>query len=269
MSDKRTVRLILPQCQNEAYLDSQFSTQLLTTVLPPDTTAETIQIPISDRQTADGLTDSPALRQEMTAVQSILTTKRPDHIIMAGGDCTITEAPFDYLSGQYGETLGVLWLDNHPDIADSNSAQYLHEMAVTNLLGKGDTDVSSVFQYPLSPRQIMFGGIDQASLRPMDQAVETLGIRCAPADDLAVDSQSVLTWLREEKIDHVAVHFNCDVLTPTDFKGAGGQLALRQVVRLFSDIGEHAEVVGFSVTEQLPWDVINLRHALSEMTIFQ
>lgn len=289
MEQKRTIRLIIPQWQGGTNPDYLLGAQLLAMVLPPDAQAETVHVPVAEDLSAsevapDGIDGKPVLLQQMAATQSILSEKRPERVITAGGDCAISTVPFDYLSGKYGKRFGVLWLDDHPDISDPSNAHHLHEMVVANLLDKGESDFSQVVQHPLLPRQIMYAGLDHAALRPMDQAVDTLGIRYATPADIASDSQSVLDWLAEEKIEHLAVHFNLDVLTPADFRSvlpiqpvtntvnyetAGGQLALRQVVRLMRDVSAQTEVVGFSVAEQMPWDAIDLRHALREISIFR
>jgi len=288
MTKQRTVRLILPQWQGGANPDYLFGAQLLAAVLPPDAAAETIHVPVAETSehntAADGVDGKPVLLKQMAETRSILAVKHPDRVITAGGDCSISEAPFDYLSGRYGEHFGVIWLDVHPDIADPSTSHHLHEMVVADLLGKGEPDFSRAVKNPLLPRQIMYAGLDHAALRPMDQSVDTLGIRYATPEDIASDSQSVLDWLAAEKIDHVAVHFDLDALTPADFRSilpaqpntdvndfgaAVGQLALRQVVRLMRDVSAHTDVVGFSIAEHMPWDAINLRNALSEIGIFK
>lgn len=289
MSEQRTVRLILPQWQGGVNPDYLFGAELLAQVLPPDDQAETIHVPVSTNlaasQTAtDGVAGKPVLLQQMAETKSILDVKQPDRVITAGGDCSISEAPFDYLSGKYGERLGVLWLDVHPDIADPSTSQHVHEMVVANLLGKGDPDFSKAVANPILPRQLMYGGLDHAALRPMDQAVDALGIRYATPEDLASDSQSILDWLAAEQLTHLAVHFDLDVLTPADFRSilpaqphtavsdfcaAVGQMALRQIVRVMHDVSQHADIVGFSIAEHMPWDAINLRHALREIAIFK
>lgn len=38
----------------------------------------------------------------MQDTKKILEEKQPDKIIVFGGDCSVTQIPFDYLSGKYG-----------------------------------------------------------------------------------------------------------------------------------------------------------------------
>jgi len=277
MDKKRTIRLVLPQWPGASAADSRLSAQLLSVVLPPDAGAETIQVPLAEGVVASG-ESQPVVLQQIAETQAILAAKRPDRVITAGGGSVISVAPVDYLSGKYGEHLGVLWLGTHPDIADPNTSAHLSEMVAGNLLGQGDPALA--VQQPLLPRQLMYAGLNEP-LRPMDQAVTSLGIRHASAEDIASDSQSVLDWLAAEHLTRVAVHFDLDVLTPADFRSIlpaqsytepadadTGELALRQVVRLLRDVSAQAELVGFSIAAPLPQDALNLRQALSDISIF-
>lgn len=45
-------------------------------------------------------------------------------------------------------------------------------------------------------------------------------------------------------------------------------MTLKGISRLLQDVSEEAEIVGLSITEHLPWDAINLRAALSSISIF-
>ena len=96
------------------------------------------------------------------------------------------------------------------------------------------------------------------------------------------DSQ-VLDWIREQRIRHLAVHFDLDVLDPAHFRpllfnqpdapeGAfegipRGRLRLGQVVRLLNDVAGATDVVGLAITEHLPWDVLELRNALRRLPL--
>lgn len=47
---------------------------------------------------------------------AILKDKQPSKVIILGGDCVVSQAPFACLNEKYNGTLGVLWLDAHPVI---------------------------------------------------------------------------------------------------------------------------------------------------------
>ena len=88
---------------------------------------------------------------------------------MVGGDCAVSLAPFDYLSGRYGRDLGVVWLDTHPDISTTEESHHLHEMVVSSLLGKGAPGFNA--HHPLASDQVILAGLIEEDLRPMDHNV--------------------------------------------------------------------------------------------------
>lgn len=55
-----------------------------------------------------GIDAYQALQGQLTTVQGVLATKQPDKVLRVGGDCAVSLAPFDYLSGRYGRDLGVV-----------------------------------------------------------------------------------------------------------------------------------------------------------------
>lgn len=84
-------------------------------------------------------------------------------------------------------------------------------------------------------------------------------------------------------IKHVAVHWDLDVLDPDDFKSilpaepyldrsqfgaAIGSMTLDQVIKLLTDVGTDADLVGLTIAEHMPWDAIRLRKGLSKLKIF-
>ncbi|MEE6677452.1 arginase family protein [Limosilactobacillus fermentum] len=82
---------------------------------------------------------------------------QPDKVLMVGGDCAVSLAPFDYLSGRYGRDLGVVWLDTHPDISTTEESHHLHEMVVSSLLGKGAPGFNA--HHPLASDQVILAGL--------------------------------------------------------------------------------------------------------------
>ena len=119
---KKTLRLHYPQWQGGMNPNYVFGAQLLAAIAPPSETAEEATVPVardfaSASQRVGGIDKGAALLQQARAAKAILHEKQPDKVIVFGGDCAVTQAPFDYLSGKYGEKIGLLWLDAHPDLS--------------------------------------------------------------------------------------------------------------------------------------------------------
>lgn len=49
----------------------------------------------------------------------VIETAKSDKIITIGGNCIVSQAPFDYLHGIY-EDAGIIWIDAHPDVSTVN-----------------------------------------------------------------------------------------------------------------------------------------------------
>lgn len=203
---------------------------------------------------------------------------------MFGGDCSVTQIPFDHLSGKYGGKIGILWLDAHPDISSLKTSSHLHEMPLGNLLGLNPDSAITKAENPFTPGKIFLAGLIGESLRPKDMACKELNLRIAAPEELERDSQKVMDWVRQENIQCLAVHWDLDVLSPTDFRciypaepytdvrafpAAVGRMKLSSIGRLLNDVSAMADVVGLSITEHLPWDAFNMRKVLSDISIFK
>lgn len=286
---ERNIRLLLPQWQGGVDPNYVIGSQIMDAIIPPMSEEEIIQIPVDldvekARQKKNGFEAFDALFAQVRLTKKVLQLKQPDRLLTIGGDCSTSEAPFDYLSGRYGDDFGILWLDAHPDISDPTTSSHLHEMPAYHLLGKGEDPFARQIEHPVKAEKIMFAGLRLDQLRPMDHRVKDLQMKVATPQQLASDSQLIQDWLTKEKISHVAVHFDVDVLSPHDYRSilpaepytnpanfpaAVGQLTLKQVGRVLKDLEEMADLVGLTIAENMPWDAINLRKEISQLKFFK
>lgn len=284
-----TLRLLFPQWQGGVNPDYVLGAELLAVIAPPSDSDELVRVPVSHDFTAPlgtqyGVDKYADLIKQIDACSAILQEKQPDKVITFGGDCAISQSPFAYLSEKYGDKLGVLWLDAHPDIATVEQSSHLHEMVLGNLIGEGAPAFSAKVPVPLTPNRVMYAGLIAKELRPIDDGVWRHHIRYATPEDLVDNSQLLLNWLEEEQISVLAVHFDLDVLSPDDFRSiypaephttiadfpaAIGQLTLDKIVQILSDLSVKTDLVGLSIAEHLPWDALNLRKELSKIDIFK
>lgn len=224
-----------------------------------------------------------SLSQQIKSTKEILAEKQPDRVIVYGGDCSIDYAPFDYLSGKYGDKLGLIWLDAHSDFIELKHSNHAHETIVTDLLGRNETSLSDHLDFPFKNTQLLYAGLPKEEMRPQDYLIDDLNIPVVSPETLAETSQPIIDWIEENQFEYIAVHFDLDVLSPDDFRAnlpgkpyldkkefgaAVGRMTLDQVVRLFADINKHADLVGLGIAEHMPWDAINLRNTLDQISIF-
>lgn len=219
----------------------------------------------------------------MAETEDVLNNKQPSRIVIFGGDCSVTQVPFDYLKSKYEDKLGILWFDAHPDVAGPKDSSHLHEMVLANLLGQNPSSAIIKVQHPFKPSEVMLVGLIEEDLREMDMACMELNLKIVAPAELKASSQPILDWLEENNIEYLAVHWDLDVLSPDDFRAiltampyldiatfpaAVGRMTLNEIGRILNDIAEKAEIVGLGITEYMPWDAMNLRKVLSSLPIF-
>ena len=120
MKSKKTLRIKYPEWHGGVNPNYIIGSNLLSIIAPQNEKDEEIEIKIdtnfSKKDKYEGIDYGESLLKELTEVYKILNEKSPSHIIIFGGDCSVSQAPFDYLKGKYGENLGIIWLDAHPDV---------------------------------------------------------------------------------------------------------------------------------------------------------
>lgn len=286
---KKTLRLTYPQWQGGMNPNYVFGAELLEQIAPPSLTAEHATVTVNRKfnlkaPQLDGIDCGLALLEQKKQAEKILQEKQPDKVIVFGGDCAVTQVPFDYLSGKYGSKIGLLWLDAHPDCSTVKESSHLHEMVMGNLIGLSPFSEITAVQHPYEAKRVLLAGVIEEALRPMDMACKEKGIRILSPEILKENSDEILTWISETGIEYVAVHWDLDVLHPSDFRSiypaepytdpqdfpaAVGRMKLSEIVRILNDISKKAEIVGVSITEHLPWDAFNLRKSLKAIAIFE
>ena len=175
-------------------------------------------------------------------------------------------APFSWLADRYGEDLAVLWIDSHPDVG-TPASHYpgYHAMAVAVLTGHGDPDVLRLLPAILDPGRVALVGLHSWTEDDFPNAAHW-GIRSFRPDDLRLSSQPLLEWLRASGGSRVAIHFDVDVVDSNEIVfGLGAEpdgLTSNEVRRLVADVSAAASVVGLTIAEFIPRQVIRLQQVV-------
>lgn len=280
-----TLRLLMPQWQGGNNPPYTLGAKLLAWLAPAAGDMPQVEVPIEPYNgTAlpmeDGVVGRSVLLRQLKTAENIINTHQPDRMIVFGGDCLVSQAPFAYLNEKYEGKLGVLWLDAHPDISTPAMFHHEHAMVLGNLLGAGDPIFAAAVNVKINPRLVMYGGLQEMTAQE-ETEVKRLGLQKASAKDLAAGSLPVLNWITENHIEHLAIHLDLDVLDPKQFRSllfanpdgavinaASGKMMLAQIARLIGDISNETDVVGLAIAEHLPWDALNLQNFLAELPIF-
>jgi arginase len=158
-------------------------------------------VPVSrdDSPTVDGVANRAALIANRTA--QLVALEAPEGpVLTIGGDCGADVAPVGVARFRYGEGLGLLWFDAHPDLntPETSPSGAFHGMALRALLGEGDPEFAAS---PAVGNAVLVGA------RSID-----------PGEQAAIDRG--LVALEGVPGDCVYLHIDLDVLDPSEFGGA-------------------------------------------------
>src|SRR5215467_10925938 len=283
--DPPTLRLVWPQWQGGGVesIRTQFSevpfeearrgyavgAAVLNAVLPAHR-GPTALVPVEmgDRGLGkqDGIEAKEAVIAQMAAALEVIGRHRPRRILTLGGECSVSVAPFSWLAGRYGDNLAVLWIDSHPDVGTPSSHYSgFHAMAVAVLTGQGDPEVLRLLPATLDPRRVALAGLHSWTEDDFPNAARW-GIRSFRPGDLRRSSQPLLDWLQASGCSRVAIHFDVDVVDSNEIVfGLGAEpngLTSHEVRRLVADVSAVADVVGLTIAEFIPRQVIRLQQVL-------
>lgn len=288
---RKTVRLIYPQWQGgnvsslipevknpeDASLGYMLGAQLLEVLAPQNPAQKRITIPIStetgERTVQDGVYDRDIIAQQTGTAIEILKIENPDRIITLGGECSVSVVPFTFLADKYKNDVAVVWIDAHPDITLPGEAYPgYHAMAVTALMGKGNRKILSSLPASIAPSNILFVGLRDWERDEIKARQKEYGMKNLTVEEVQTDSRAVLDWIKQTGAKHILIHFDMDVLEPSEIIPAVGVvnngLKMAEVVRIINDINTHAQIAALTVAEPMPRIAINLRNMLGEIKLF-
>lgn len=282
---QRTLRLVWPQWQgagrdnvaellpgvpdDRARRAYAVGTRVLEAVVP-EHDGPTATVTVDDLDPEEGSVDGVESRTAVdAALRSALAALEPlrdgtvDRVLTLGGDCSVSVAPFASLAKRYGDDLAVIWIDSHPD-TDTTDTGYdgYHAMAVSMISGHGDDRLSSPLPATVPTDRIALAGLHDWEEDAYAHVAEWSLTAFSP-DELRESSTGLLDWLATTGATKVAVHLDVDTVDSDEATlGLGavpGGLTREQVRRVVADIGGAADIVGLTVAEFIPRDVLALQ----------
>ena len=176
-------------------------------------------------------------------------------------------APFSELARRYGDDLAILWIDSHPDVGTPKS-EYpgYHAMAVAALTGHGDPEVLELLPATVSPDRVALVGLHSWSDDDLPNVAEW-DIHSFSPDELRETTRPLLDWVAATGCARVAIHFDVDTIDSNEIVlGLGaepGGLTSAEVRRIITDVDGTADIVGFTIAEFIPRQVMHLQQLLS------
>ena len=246
----------------------------LLAMLTPTTPYQTREIPIAmdfKREVKDGILDKEVIYKQTQSAMQCITEVNPRKILTLGGECSVSIAPFSYLASQYGEDLALLWLDAHPDIGlPFDVYPGYHAMAVTHLLGLGDKEILNLLPASFNAKNIVIAGLHSNEAKFYAKRAKKLGLQTLSAKQVKKDNTSILESLKHTKATKIAIHLDLDVLDSKELYvavGNTGKLKLKHVTEILTMVRQNYEVVGFSIAELMPKELIKLQSLLRNLPL--
>lgn len=286
---KSTLRLIYPQWQggvinhhipelnpNDAARGYYLGAYLLS-FLAPNTGQKTIEVPISldinDRAIKNGIDSYDAVLKQSKEAIELLNENNPDRIVVLGGDCAVSVVPFTYLTKKYADDVALIWIDAHPDInLPYDSYKGYHAMALTACMGIGDKAIMKLLPAKIDPSKTLIVGIREWD-KGMQERQSELKIKGLTPSEVSANSSEIMKWVKSTRASKVLIHFDLDVLDPSDLIAAVGivpnGLKIDEIVRIINDISSTYDLVGLTIAEHMPRVAIKLKNMLNELPLLK
>lgn len=282
----KTLRLIFPQWQGGDNPPYHLGSKLLAW-LAPEPTGPVEEVPVAapdgePLHDEDGIRGRHFLVEQLAQARDIIDRHVPDAIVVLGGDCLVSLAPFSWLAERHGDKLGIVWIDTHPDVQTPAQYKNAHAHVLAALMGIGDPDLTAAVTHAVPAGNIMIAGIhdpleDEARFI-MEHDIKT----CSP-EEVRSGAEPVLQWLDASGIEVLAIHFDLDVLDPATFRSvlfarpgrgkddfgnvAEGKLGIADVIGLIGLATSRRPAVGMTIAEHLPWDAVHIKDMLRQLPL--
>ena len=285
----KKIRLVYPQWQGadiarwipnipkEDSSKGYYLGAMLLNWLAPKTDCKTYTVQVStdysERIVYDGILDKEILIKQTKAALEILDIAKPDKVVTLGGECSVSVPVFTWLNARLGGDVTVIWMDAHPDVTlPSDDYNGYHAMALSACMGMGDNDIISKLPSKILPGNVCLAGWREYEYPYIKERVKELGLTHFSPEILSSDSNVLLDWIRNTGKKKVMIHFDMDVLDPSDIlaavaDGPEGGLKLKEAVRIINDIANEFELVALTVAEPMPRLAIRLKQMLSKLPL--
>jgi len=243
---------------------------VLEAVLPPhDGPTVTAPVAMSDEglEERDGVEAKAVILEQLARALELIRRHDPARILTLGGECSVSVAPFSELARRYGDDLAIVWIDAHPDVGTPHS-EYpgYHAMAVATLTGHGDPDVQELLPATFSPDRVALVGLHSWAEDDFPNIAEW-GIQSFGPDELRQSAKPLLDWIVVTGCSRVVIHFDVDAVDSNEIVlGLGIEpngLTSAEVRCIVADVDGAVDVVGFTLAEFIPRQVMHLRQILN------
>lgn len=280
----KTIRLLYPDFVSGGLETYYFGAHLMAHILPENDAQPLIKVDIAppdglEKPVMDGIYGKPEVISGIKDAMGKLKTANPDKIITIGGNCLVSQAPFDYLHGKY-ENTGIIWIDAHPDVSTvADGYPNAHAMVLGSLLGYGDKSLTDLMENrKFQPDEILYVGL-QGLHDYQQKFLDETGVQYRVQTDSFISTEEIAAFAN--RFEHILIHLDIDVLDEHFFHSTyfanpelsgdgsgGGKMTMDTLTGILGCITNQADVVGFTIAEYLPFDEHRLHKMFSGIKLF-
>lgn len=280
----KTIRLLYPDYLSGGLETYYFGAKLLSHILPENKNQPLVQVEISPpdgqkRPVTGGIYAKDEVILGIENAMKTIESEKPDRIITIGGNCIVSQAPFDYLHGIY-DKLGIIWIDAHPDVSTAmDGYPNAHAMVLGSLLGFGDESLSSLMKNKkFEADEILYVGL-QAMHDYQKDFLDNLKVNYRVQTESCISDEEISNFV--QRFDHLLIHLDIDVLDASLFystyfankaligDGSGsGKMTMEKLSSVLKFITQSCDVVGFTIAEYLPFDEYELHKMFADIKLF-
>ncbi|MCH5259352.1 MAG: arginase family protein [Lachnospiraceae bacterium] len=280
----KTIRLLYPDYVSGGLETYYFGANLLAHILPENEKQPILKVEIAppdgkERSVTDGIYAKDEVIAGIKGAMRVIEEAKPDRIITIGGNCVVSQAPFDYLHGLY-ENTGIIWIDAHPDVSTvKDNYPNAHAMVLGSLMGYGDSSLSDLMKNSkFNADEILYVGL-QGLHDYQRKFLEDIGVEFKIQTEEFVSNDEIRAFMN--RFEHILVHLDIDVLDAGMFHstyfankdlvgdGSGsGKMTIEKLTDVLKCITADSDVVGLTIAEYLPFDEHKLHNMFSGIKLF-
>ena len=280
----KTIRLLYPDYVSGGLETYYFGANLLAHILPENEKQPILKVEIAppdgkERSVTDGIYAKDEVIAGIKGAMCVIEEAKPDRIITIGGNCVVSQAPFDYLHGLY-ENTGIIWIDAHPDVSTvKDNYPNAHAMVLGSLMGYGDSSLSDLMKNSkFKADEILYVGL-QGLHDYQRKFLEDMSVEFKIQTEEFVSNDEIRAFMN--RFEHILVHLDIDVLDAglfhstyfanKDLVGDGsgsGKMTIEKLTDVLKCITADSDVVGLTIAEYLPFDEHKLHNMFSGIKLF-
>lgn len=280
----KTIRLLYPDYVSGGLETYYFGANLMVHILPENEKQPMFKVEIAppdgkERSVTDGIYAKDEVIAGIKGAMRVIEEAKPDRIITIGGNCVVSQAPFDYLHGLY-ENTGIIWIDAHPDVSTvKDNYPNAHAMVLGSLMGYGDSSLSDLMKNrKFNADEILYVGLQRLH-DYQEKFLEDMGVDFKIQTEEFVSDDEIRAFMN--RFEHILVHLDIDVLDAALFHSTyfankdlvgdgsgGGRMTIEKLADVMKCITDNSDVVGLTIAEYLPFDEHKLHNMFSQIKLF-